>query len=80
MQKNAPDAQRQVYELMAQIVPHLQALPKERGRNRRSIVMLYTIFTKLDQLKEFAFEAWSRKITVNHCLATIKKNQFQFVS
>ena len=34
----------------------------------------YTIFTKLDQLKEFgAFEAWSRKITVNHCLATIKK-------
>ena len=34
----------------------------------------FTIFTKLDQLKEaYAFEAWARRITVNHCLATIRK-------
>jgi hypothetical protein len=39
---------------MAKIVPHLQALPKERGRNRRSIGRCFLYyFTKLDQLKEF---------------------------
>jgi RNA polymerase sigma-70 factor (ECF subfamily) len=47
------DAQRQVYELMAP-KPHLQALPKERGRNRRSIGRCFLYyFHKLDQLKEF---------------------------
>jgi hypothetical protein len=31
----------------------LQALPKERGRNRRALAdAFYTIFTKLDQLKK----------------------------
>lgn len=35
----------------------------------------FTIFTKIEQLKEdLAFEAWSRKITVNNCLLQIKKN------
>ena len=34
----------------------------------------YTIFTKLDQLKETkAFEAWARKIAVNMCLLSLKK-------
>lgn len=71
------DAQRQVYELMA---PKLyrtckRYLQKEEEIEEALADAFYTIFTKLDQLKEFgAFEAWSRKITVNHCLATIKKN------
>lgn len=35
----------------------------------------YTIFTKIEQLKEdLAFEAWARKITVNNCLLQLKKN------
>ena len=35
----------------------------------------FTIFTKIDQLKEdLAFEGWARKITVNNCLLQIKKN------
>ena len=70
------DAQRQVYELMA---PKLyrtckRYLKKEEEIEEALADAFYTIFTKLDQLKEWAaFEAWSRKITVNHCLATIKK-------
>lgn len=70
------DAQRQVYELMA---PKLyrtckRYLKKEEEIEEALADAFYTIFTKLDQLKELAaFEAWSRKITVNHCLATIKK-------
>ncbi|MFL9830769.1 sigma-70 family RNA polymerase sigma factor [Flavobacterium sp. ST-87] len=70
------DAQRQVYELMA---PKLyrtckRYLKKEEEIEEALADAFYTIFTKLDQLKEWgAFESWSRKITVNHCLATIKK-------
>jgi RNA polymerase sigma factor (sigma-70 family) len=34
----------------------------------------YTIFTKMDQLKEIgAFEAWARKIAVNQCLYHLKR-------
>jgi RNA polymerase sigma factor (sigma-70 family) len=71
------DAQRQVYEDMA---PKLyrtckRYLKKEEEIEEVLADAFYTIFTKLDQLKELgAFEAWARKITVNHCLATIKKN------
>ncbi|AWG23486.1 RNA polymerase subunit sigma-24 [Flavobacterium faecale] len=70
------DAQRQVYELLA---PKLYAsckryLKKEEEIEEALADAFFTIFTKLDQLKEIgAFEAWARKIAVNHCLATIKK-------
>jgi RNA polymerase sigma-70 factor (ECF subfamily) len=70
------DAQRRVYELMA---PKLYCtckryLKKEEEIEEALADAFYTIFTKLEQLKEFgAFEAWCRKIAVNHCLATIKK-------
>lgn len=70
------DAQRQVYEQMA---PKLyrtckRYLKKEEEIEEALADAFYTIFTKLNQLKEFgAFEAWCRKITVNHCLATLKK-------
>ena len=71
------DAQRQVYEYMA---PRLyrtckRYLKKEEEIEEALADAFYTIFTKMDQLKEvLAFEAWARKITVNHCLATIRKN------
>lgn len=71
------DAQRQVYELMA---PKLyrtckRYLKKEEEIEEALADAFYTIFTKMDQLKEVkAFEAWARKITVNQCLLSIRKN------
>lgn len=71
------DAQRQVYEHMA---PKLyrtckRYLKKEEEIEEALADAFFTIFTKMDQLKDVqAFEAWARKITVNHCLANIKKN------
>lgn len=71
------DAQRQVYELMA---PKLyrtckRYLKKEEEIEEALADAFYTIFTKMEQLKEYkAFEAWARKITVNQCLLSIRKN------
>ena len=71
------DAQRQVYELMA---PKLyrtckRYLKKEEEVEEALADAFYTIFTKINQLKETkVFEAWARKITVNHCLRSIKTN------
>ncbi|MFN8275217.1 MAG: sigma-70 family RNA polymerase sigma factor [Flavobacteriaceae bacterium] len=71
------DAQRQVYELMA---PKLyrtckRYLKKEEEIEEALADAFYTIFTKLDQLNDVnAFEAWARKITVNQCLLSIKRN------
>jgi len=49
-------------------------LKKEEEIEEALADSFFTIFTKLDQLKEaYAFEAWARRITVNHCLATIRK-------
>ena len=70
-------AQRQLYEHMA---PKLyqtckRYLKKEEEIEEALADAFYTIFTKLDQLKEvFAFEAWARKIAVNQCLLTLRKN------
>ena len=71
------DAQRQVYELMS---PKLyrtckRYLKKEEEIEEVLADAFYTIFTKMEQLKELgAFEAWARKITVNQCLHQLKKN------
>ena len=71
------DAQRQVYELLA---PKLyrtckRYLKKEEEIEEVLADAFYTIFTKLDQLKEMgAFEAWARRITVNQCLLQLKRN------
>ena len=71
------DAQRQVYELMA---PKLyrtckRYLKKEEEVEEALADAFYTIFTKINQLKETkVFEAWARKIAVNHCLRSIKTN------
>lgn len=71
------DAQRQVYDAMA---PKLyrtckRYLKKEEEIEEALADAFYTIFTKLDQLKENgAFEAWARRITVNMCLQQLRRN------
>ena len=71
------ESQRQVYEYMS---PKLyrtckRYLKKEEEIEEVLADVFCTIFSKIDQLKEFgAFEAWSRKITVNHCLLHLKRN------
>lgn len=71
------EAQRQVYEHLS---PKLyrtckRYLKKEEEIEEVLADAFYTIFTKMDQLKELgAFEAWARKITVNNCLNQLKRN------
>jgi len=71
------DAQRQVYELMA---PKLyrtcrRYLKKEEEAEEALADAFYSIFTKIHQLSDVrVFEAWARKITVNQCLLSIRKN------
>jgi RNA polymerase sigma-70 factor (ECF subfamily) len=75
--KQQREAQRLVYEIMA---PKLYRLCKRYLKKEEEIEEVladafFTLFTKIDQLKEdLAFEAWARKITVNNCLLQIKKN------
>lgn len=71
------DAQRKVYEHMGPKLYHVckRYLKKEEEIEEALADAFYTIFTKIDQLKEdHAFEAWARKITVNQCLLTLRKN------
>ena len=71
------DSQRKVYELMAPKLYHTckRYLKSEEAIEEAMADAFYTIFTKLDQLKESkAFEAWARKIAVNHCLLSLKRN------
>lgn len=70
------DSQRRVYELMAPKLYHTckRYLKSDEETEEAVADAFYTIFTKLDQLKENkAFEAWARKIAVNICLLTLKK-------
>jgi RNA polymerase sigma factor (sigma-70 family) len=49
-------------------------LKKEEDVEEALANAFYTIFTKMDQLKEIgAFEAWARKIAVNQCLYHLKR-------
>lgn len=71
------ESQRKVYELMAPKLYHTckRYLKSEEAIEEAMADAFYTIFTKLDQLKENkAFEAWARKIAVNQCLLSLKKN------
>lgn len=71
------EEQRLLYEFMA---PKLyrtcrQYLKKEEEIEEAMADAFYTIFTKLEQLKEIqAFEGWARRIMVNQCLLAIRKN------
>lgn len=71
------DAQRKVYELMAPKLYRIckRYLKKEEEAEEALADAFYTILTKINSLIETgAFDAWARKITVNHCLARLKKN------
>ncbi len=71
-------SQKQVYEILA---PKLylvckRYLKKEEEIEEALTAAFYTIFTKINQLKEnLAFEGWAKKIVVNQCLLTIRKNK-----
>lgn len=70
------DSQRKVYELLAPKLYHTckRYLKSEEETEEAVADAFYTIFTKLEQLQESkAFEAWARKIAVNHCLLTLKR-------
>lgn len=70
------DSQRKVYELMATKLYHTckRYLKSEEETEEAVADTSFTIFTKLDQLKETkAFEAWACKIAVNHCLLALKR-------
>ena len=70
------DAQRKVYEYMAPKLYHTckRYLKSEEEIEEAMADAFYTIFTKLDQLKETrAFEAWTRRIAINQCLLTLKR-------
>ena len=70
-------ALRTVYEIMGRKLYRLckRYLKKEEEIEEVLADAFFTIFTKIEQLKEdLAFEAWARKITVNNCLLQIKKN------
>ena len=75
--KSQRDAQRKVYDAMA---PKLyrtckRYLKKEEEIEEALADSFYTIFTKLEQLKENgAFEAWARRITVNMCLQQLRRH------
>jgi RNA polymerase sigma factor (sigma-70 family) len=71
------DAQRQVYEQLSSKLYRTckRYLKKEEEIEEALADAFYTIFTKLDQLKELqAFEGWARKIAVNQCLHQLKRN------
>ena len=75
--KQRRDAQRQLYEYMAPKLYYLckRYLKKEEEIEEVLADSFLIIFTKIDQLKEVkAFEGWAKKITVNQCLAQLKKN------
>ncbi len=72
-------SQKQVYELLA---PKLylvckRYLKKEEEIEEALADAFYTIFTKINQLKENgAFEGWAKKIVVNQCLLNIRKKKY----
>lgn len=70
-------AQRQLYEYMA---PKLYQTCRRYLKQQADIEEImadafYTIFTKLDQLRDVAaFDAWARRIAVNLCLSQLRKS------
>ncbi|NMH29310.1 sigma-70 family RNA polymerase sigma factor [Flavobacterium sp. SE-s28] len=70
------EAQREVYEIMGPILFRTckRYLKKEEEIEDVLAEVFFTLFTKLDQLREdYAFEAWARTITVNQCLLRLRR-------
>src|SRR5690606_17112636 len=71
-------SQRRMYELLA---PKLYLVCKRYLKQETDIEealadAFYTIFTKLEQLKEnAAFEVWAKRIVINECLLTIRRKK-----
>ncbi len=75
--KMQPAAQKEIYALMAKKLHYTckRYLKKEEDIEEVLADSFYLIFTKIEQLKaDEAFESWSRRITVNQCLLSLKKN------
>lgn len=74
--KGQRQAQRAVYERLSPRFFHLcrRYLKHDEEIEEALADAFYTIFTKIEQLKEnAAFDAWARRIVVNQCLLTIRK-------
>lgn len=71
------EAQKKVYELLSPALYHTckRYLKSEEQIEEALADVFYIVFTKIDQLKENkAFYSWSKKIAVNQCLLSLKKN------
>jgi RNA polymerase sigma-70 factor (ECF subfamily) len=70
------DAQRTLYEQYASKLYRIckRYLKKEEDAEEALADAFFSILTKIESLNAVcAFDAWARKITVNHCLARLKK-------
>lgn len=70
------NAQRKLYDLMYPKLHFIcsRYLKSEEDREEAMADVFFTIFSKINELRDLnAFNAWSRKITVNQCLGYLKK-------
>ena len=75
--KNKPKAQKQVYDLLADQLYWTckRYLKHEEDIEEVLADSFYTIFTKLNQLKNIdALYTWSKRIAINNCLKRVKKD------
>jgi len=69
-------AQRKLYDAMYPKLHFVcsRYLKSEEGREEAMADVFFTIFSKINELRDLnAFNAWSKKITVNQCLSYLKK-------
>ena len=70
------NAQRKLYDAMYPKLHFVcrRYLKLEEDREEAMADVFFTIFSKINELRDLnAFNAWSRKITVNQCLNYLKK-------
>ncbi|MDE5526881.1 RNA polymerase sigma factor [Elizabethkingia meningoseptica] len=81
--RNNRIAQRKLYDAY---YPKLHFVCKRYLKSQEDIEEVladafFSIFSKLSQLKEWqAFDAWSRRITVNQCLSFLRKKELNAIS
>lgn len=70
------NAQRKLYDLMYPKLHFVcrRYLKSEEDREEAMADVFFIIFSKINELRDLnAFNAWSRKITVNQCLGYLKR-------
>jgi len=70
------NAQRKLYDAMYPKLHFVcsRYLKSEEDREEAMADVFFTIFSKINELRDLnAFNAWSKKITVNQCLGYLKK-------